>query len=105
MTTILFMRDVPPHVWYNVYQKWAKALRNGWNDKLWNQCALCDWLGSYHLGCNSCPIKPDEWCCGLGDISRLYYHDGIDGEGTWENNVKEFLKFIEPYCSKDVEDE
>lgn len=97
------MEDVPIKVCDAVYEKWFAALRMGWMAILWNGCSLCGYMRSLGLGCRECPMTVDKWCVNVKESSRLhrYYHGmGTDGYADWERDVKAFLEFIEPYCSK-----
>jgi hypothetical protein len=100
---IFKIEDVPDIVWDAVYEKWFAALRMGWMEILWTRCPLCDYMRLLGLGCRACPITVDKWCVNTKELSRLhrYYHDtGMGGYANWKSDVKEFLEFIEPFCSK-----
>ena len=92
------MEDVPEEVWDSVYEKWAKALKDGWSSELWNSCALCRWMDD---NCDMCPLMEDEWCVGSFYRSKLsigYDAEEYGDEDDWEKRVIAFLNFIKPYC-------
>ena len=93
------MRRVPGYVWDQVYDKWCEALKDGWNDKLWNRCSLCRWVHGVHQNCYECPLGRHNWCNGNSLTSRLSGNpDGLNPDlKSWEREVKEFLRFIDPY--------
>jgi hypothetical protein len=98
------LSDVPKDVMDKVYVKWSNALEvatvdNWWACRLWEGCALCDWLRS---GCISCPLVADRWCQRIDRVSRLHivYHDNID---DWRADIIKFLEYVKPYCSDDID--
>ena len=95
------MEEVPVEIWDKTYGKWTQALIDGWDsDVLWNGCSLCSWCnGQGDTGCQRCPLRKGNWCVNTGDYSRLheYYYRHVDK--MWEDGVKEFLAYLEPYCT------
>ena len=107
------MEDVPVKIWNKTYDKWTQALIDGWNDhELWNGCDLCTWCNDQDdtsnndrdcPGCLRCPLRDGNWCVNTGDYSRLheYYYRYVDK--MWEDGVKEFLTYLEPYCTHETD--
>ena len=101
------MEEVPTEIWDGVREKWIQALINGWNEeRLWNGCDLCTWCNSVQCGCHRCPLRSDGWCTNSGKRSKLNYNYRMDYSDKkrlyWEERVREFIKFIDPYCKHDV---
>jgi hypothetical protein len=102
----VWMKEVPKEILDGVYEKWAEALKDGWNEEqLWNGCDLCEWLDLIHDGCNRCPLREDDWCNNGGQWSKLHItysdDDSEDPELLWVDRVKAFLVFLKPYCSEE----
>jgi len=101
MSKVMKMNEFPSLVWDTVYEKWDLALRTGWQPDIWSRCALCEWLDIDDKACLSCPLNPD-WCRALPRQSPLHIRCNEDNEELWAETVKSFLKFLEPYCSHEI---
>lgn len=99
------MEDVPIEIWDSVYEKWNQACIDGWDkDKLWHGCDLCKWAKLSGLGCAQCPLVRGSWCNNFGAGSKLSieYLDWTKNEDTWRLRIKDFLIYLEPYCTEDI---
>lgn len=97
------MEDVPTRIWDQTYEKWSETLIDGWNDKLWFGCALCEWCNGRDDGCVRCPLRRDGWCNNTADISRLHIDYYRYKEITWEDAIEDFLVYIKPYCTHETD--
>jgi len=99
MMSYLEMYDLPPAVWDATYDKWKRAVLDGWSDRLWHKCAVCDLLNK--LGdVRRCPLRRDRWCNGSGWSSRLSIHYHHSDDDAWKADVEKFLESLEPYMSE-----
>lgn len=102
--------EVPTCVWDDVYEKWRKAYLDGWDYwKLWRGCSLCQWQQDREYRCRQCPLGIDNWCKSYGRDSRISIqfwdaddHVHVDNEDKWRVEILEFLRFLVPYCSEDI---
>ncbi len=104
----LFMTDVPSHVWDSVYEKWRNAYLDGWNrSELWSGCSLCKFVNSRKRVCNDCPLYEDGWCRTYLNSSKISieYHEfaGYRDENIWRSRIQDFLVFLKPYCTEDID--
>jgi hypothetical protein len=96
------LRDVPTEVLVAVTQKWKSALADGWNENLWQPCALCEFVMSHNSDSKECAL----WCpisllngkCYCNDTKEgtrlhMWYHDG--DVAAWRKTVHEFINIIE----------
>ena len=95
----MLLDEVPKEIRQRIRNKWEAARREGWNDSLWQGCALCTIIGQ---GCpTECPLYPDGWCVKYSRISKLHvsYNDGgllrHEAIAAWEDRVAEFVKLID----------
>lgn len=99
------MNEIPMPVWVEVHNKWKDAYTYGWNDNIWEPCALCHYMNN----CKGCPIEVHNWCGGNELNSRLhveYYTETIvdynikeTTEDLWFRVVERFLRMIENHMN------
>lgn len=96
------MIDVPMKVWDGVHEKWTDALEIGWTLGLWYPCDLCKYMkATYGVDvCHLCPLNENSWCSnGRSQASRINVRHHCYNEKAWNDDIRLFLKYIQPYCS------
>ena len=91
--------EVPEDLRQRIIDKWSKAATDGWEDVLWQGCALCQIIGK---GCpKECPLYPDGWCVKYSRMSKLHPDYGSEGMfrgealEAWRSRVREFVRWLE----------
>lgn len=91
--------EIPREIRQRMRTKWNNAYMEGWNDNLWQGCALCEIIGQ---GCpTACPLVPGGWCMKWSRMSKLSirYNDGgllrHEALAAWQERVKEFVKMVD----------